>query len=833
MSIADLKAAFLANLAQKKAASSPSPTAKPAIYTTGNPIADILWAAAAKRRGGTPPTTDGPYFPEPPKQTTIPKTRPRTTAPARSSTATPADGVIPLLFGGPRKIPGLFVYMKVISGLLHVIYLFGKGEMEGVHQVGGVNQIFINDALYTSYAGAVSLEIYKGTQTQNVCSLSSYDSNWTYDLRGFAYIYARFTRTDKLWSLPKFDAIWKGLKLYDHRTGQTAYSSNPILAWAYLMTNAEDGGRVNSSLIDWTSVDAEANYCDQIVSGSEKRFEFCYYFDEEDTLRDVLMTVKRHCLATDNFDNGKFTIRVAKAEASSITYTDKEVRNIKIHEIPSLDMINTVRWTWHDTASYEDVEADPLTDPGLGSYDEIHERVFDFTGCATYSQSKRLGLFHINSRLSDLIVSFWTYNGKGLQPGDRFTLTHSIGLSAKELIAIAIEPNPDGSYSITAREYDPLFFSDQVETTPTWGDTNLPNPADPPPTPINLSVSVVPPRNLFISWKPGDEFYSLAGYMVWLEQPPSKAAHNAYFDDIGTYADGSTGVYVAYINFAWEQSAIAVCGTRQFCPTTTVVRKDMAKLIIKLINETPSTANYDAYFDDIADDEFAPYINRLWEIGASPTCGTRLFCPNGTITRKLVAKTVVLAVGESPSTASYDSYFSDLDVGDSAYNPYINRLYEIGVTNDWAEDTFSPGSNVLRREIAIMIVRAVYRSQHQNSVNSTTLSVSLPISDFARRVSIRVYTISTWGVKSEKALATNFYIPPPTSATEVAATEGVYKTPAGWVLSRVNVDITPANDWTVGGHDIYVSEDDGVTYTYVGFTKESHYKISGVNALDE
>jgi len=53
--------------------------------------------------------------------------------------------------------------------------------------------------------------------------------------------------------------------------------------------------------------------------------------------------------------------------------------------------------------------------------------------------------------------------------------------------------------------------------------------------------------------------------------------------------------------------------------------------IIRGMGQTPSTAPFSAYFDDIANDSLAPYINRMKELNITSGCGVRAYCPNNNL----------------------------------------------------------------------------------------------------------------------------------------------------------------------------------------------------------
>jgi hypothetical protein len=186
---------------------------------------------------------------------------------------------------------------------------------------------------------------------------------------------------------------------------------------------------------------------------------------------------------------GKYKILFDHPRESVTSFVESEIKDIKILDIPSSDMLNSIVYSWTAPTIWEAVEELPLEDPSLETNDEIHQLSYDLTGFLLLSQAKRVATYLINSRLSDLIVQFWTYNSKGLQPLDRFSLTHSIGLTEKSLYATSVEPQGDGSYIITGREYDPAFFSDVIVDEPTYPDTDLPDPSSIPTDATDLILT--------------------------------------------------------------------------------------------------------------------------------------------------------------------------------------------------------------------------------------------------------------------------------------------------------------------------------------------------------
>jgi hypothetical protein len=728
---------------------------------------------------------NGPYYPPPEKPGyVLKKAGPGPKPEPRDTSISSRDDCLAVAFGNPGRIPPRMppAYMNVINDsalgpVLHLILVFGRGEWNGVVQDAGVDQIFIDDKLWNTYGQVVQYEIYTGTAGQTVCGLNTlgYDTSWTDPLTGQAYIYMRIAKTDQMQGFPRIEAIWETWKCYDHRSGLTTYTTNPALHIAKILMDTDEGGRLDSSLIDWTSFDAAADYFDvELTTGplTEKRFEFNWFFGIRGSLKSVIDRIRSHCLAGLVMDEatGKLKLIYAHPLTEVETFTEGEILKVSDEpdaestleclEIPANEMINRITWDWLDRETW-DASPGEVEDPGLGANDARRDAHYDFRGCGTYSQSLRLATYLINAiLLSKLRLRWQSYNDKGLQQGDRIGLTHSLGaFDGLPLELMAVEPVKDGPVTFYGRKYDGNFFLATVTARPTYPDTTLPNPADPPPDPINLSVSLINLASLSIKWEPGDEYPFLAGYQVWVEQPPTQSEYDDYFADVADYSDGTYGLYTAYINTLYELGITVGCGGGNFCPADVLTRKEAAVWIIKMIGESGSGAAYNAYFSDIANDSFAPYINRMYELGITDGCGVGLFCPDDPSLRKTMAVWLVKAIGERTSVKAYDAYFSDID--DDSFAAYINKIYEMGLTTGTSETTFSPDSSLTRREMAVFVVRTVYRSQFATPVGPYTLSATIPIIGYARRVSIRVWAVSNppYNLKSNKPASTVFYVP--------------------------------------------------------------------------
>jgi len=186
-----------------------------------------------------------------------------------------SNASLPLIYGTCRV--GVNQVYVGISGTdneyMHIIGTVGEGPVEGIHQENSVDQVFIDDKIYTDYGSNVSYEFFAGTATQNVCStLNTAISEWTDPLRYTAYIYVKIKYDqDKFNSIPSITVILEGLKLWDPTDDVAQNSDNPALCVYDMLTRPSvrggfgldtwHGPEPASPRIDKDSVDDSKDYC--------------------------------------------------------------------------------------------------------------------------------------------------------------------------------------------------------------------------------------------------------------------------------------------------------------------------------------------------------------------------------------------------------------------------------------------------------------------------------------------------------------------------------------------------------------------------------------------
>jgi len=101
-------------------------------------------------------------------------------------------------------------------------------------------------------------------------------------------------------------------------------------------------------------------------------------------------------------------------------------------------------------------------------------------GIHNASQAKRTAIERLNWFLSDLECSLPVFDeGLEIQQGSIVAVTHPIGLAAK-LFRVRKLTGQSGRWILDLTEYDPQIYSDAVIVDPTFPDTNLGDPLNPP-----------------------------------------------------------------------------------------------------------------------------------------------------------------------------------------------------------------------------------------------------------------------------------------------------------------------------------------------------------------
>ena len=363
---------------------------------------------------------------------------------------------------------------------LAVQCVWGEGEITSIESV-----------LLNNETPAVSDGHYMGTASQTVNAVLAYGMaqmgvSYTDTLNGIAYSVLRVPMDAAGMEIA---AIVNGKKLYDPRSGLTVWSDNPALALADFLSSTVYGMGLS---VDWASVTTVANACDELVSGVKRR-RLGLVIDEARTTQEWLNTLRTYagCWVVIDGSGAKLVADRPRSTDKTILHASGQIAALgKISKRGTSALPNAVEIIYTDTSVVPWREASVLS-PTMGLPSGLPPSQVALPGIQNASQARREAIERINKLwLSDLSVELTLFDdGVAVEVGDVIEVTHPIGLSAKKMRVLDVA-NDYGRFRVSASEYDPAVYSDAVATDPSYPDTNLPSPAD-PPVPTGLTLTEV------------------------------------------------------------------------------------------------------------------------------------------------------------------------------------------------------------------------------------------------------------------------------------------------------------------------------------------------------
>jgi len=244
---------------------------------------------------------------------------------------------------GRTKIGGVTIYKEATNNnqYLHKVIAFTG------HELQSFDEIYLNDELLTingsgnvtspsKYNGYVRIKVHLGTTTQVADTDLIADSagKWTsnHRLLGVSYIYARFKYdSDKFPNgEPTITAVVKGKKVYDPRTGTTAWSANSALCLRDYLTSSF-GLSEPSTNIDDVLFSAAANICDEnvtlAVGGTEKRYTANGALITATQPTDIISALCSSMGGMIFFTQGKWRVKAAAWSTPELTFDEDDLRS--------------------------------------------------------------------------------------------------------------------------------------------------------------------------------------------------------------------------------------------------------------------------------------------------------------------------------------------------------------------------------------------------------------------------------------------------------------------------------------------------------------------------
>ena len=351
----------------------------------------------------------------------------------------------------------------------------------------------------------IRIKTHNGSSDQTAdSSLISESDKWTSEhrLRGIAYMYVRLKFDADAFpnGIPIITATVKGKKLYDPRTGSTAWSDNPALCLRDYLTS-KYGIEEHTSNIDDTLVSSAANVCDQTNTlASTTRYTCNGSFTTSSTPYDMLSELLKSMGGSMWYAQGKWRMKPAYWTTPVMDLNEDDLRSsLSVGTRHSRrDNFNVIKGTFRgEESNWQTTDYPQVTSSAFLVADNNQESVADVDLAFTDNsiEARRLALISLERNRQQLTVNAsFSLKTLGLQVGDNIRLTNSrFGWTNKEFEVVqwsfGLTDGLDLQTQMTLRETAETVF-DEVDDGVVYerDNTALLSPFLVPP--VGLSTSV-------------------------------------------------------------------------------------------------------------------------------------------------------------------------------------------------------------------------------------------------------------------------------------------------------------------------------------------------------
>lgn len=469
--------------------------------------------------------------------------RSATRAEDRQATYAAEGTVLPVIYGQDvcaGKVAGIVSTTRY----LWLLVIWCAGEVESIVSTTMNGESTLHDIVQYNHLGT-------STQTVDVhlqAACASVGIAYTDALQGVCYSVFQGASAE-LDAYPEFAAVIKGRKVKSDNIGTApAWSSNPAYCLADFVESTTYGmGRA----IDWDTVATVAAACDEVISGQKRRTINLSLVNEQN-VDQWLETLRAYAGCWVINEGGVIRLlpdttgsAVYAFDASNIIDGSVRVQKAGVTDIPTV-----MRVTYTDTSAtpYRDGEAVAYAAGALAGTVPWRESTVQMPGINRYSQAYREAVERLNAlTLSDLTVSWSCFDvGLALQVGDIVTVTHAIGLTAKEVRLTSITDRGFGRYDLVGAEYDPAIYSDVVVAEPTTVDSGLAVSGVPPTVEDLAAVEEI--------YRTGDGLISSRLRITWTDPEwPGTLNYLVSITDAGTLVHQGTAWDEVYVTPALQE----------------------------------------------------------------------------------------------------------------------------------------------------------------------------------------------------------------------------------------------------------------------------------------
>ncbi len=147
----------------------------------------------------------------------------------------------------------------------------------------------------------------------------------------------------------------------------------------------------------------------------------------------------------------------------------------------------------------------------------------------------------------------------------------------------------------------------------------------------------------------------------------------------------------------------------RYCPAQHVNRAEMAAFLLRLIGEAESLPSHQGYFLDVPPGLwYTGFVEQLYQLGLTVGYGDGNYGPIDPVARSQMAAFLLRALGEEGNLTAARGVFADVPV-DAWYAPYVERLYDLGITSGCRTEPleYCPGDLVKRDQMGTFLARAL------------------------------------------------------------------------------------------------------------------------------
>ena len=407
------------------------------------------------------------------------------------------------LIYGKAKVGGTYVFISegnVNTDRKYLYLLFAMAS----HEISSFDRIFIGDDEVTiNGSGVVTsptryypnsetrAEFYvdmlgaSTSQTLNTKFSTYTDLTATDHFKGMAILQSVLTYDPETWvsGIPNISVIVSGRNdIYDPRTGTSGFSQNPALCVAnYLMSDLGLGLSTND--IDWTSVTASANVCDELVdldttpTTQQKRYECNGVIDTQNDIKTNIESLLTSMAGFMVVEGGLYRIFAGSYRAPTLTIEEKDL--ISGYQIQTKnrisDQFNKVVGLYQsEETNFQPTNYPEITNASYVASDgQVLEKQINLTFTDSTARAQRIAKIYLEKSRRQYQISLAVNLEKfTLSPGDSVMLTlPNLGFNQKifEVMEYKFGGNMELGLELTLREtsssvYDWSTAEEQIIT---------------------------------------------------------------------------------------------------------------------------------------------------------------------------------------------------------------------------------------------------------------------------------------------------------------------------------------------------------------------------------